>query len=196
MGQYYYPIITKIGQKRNTNKRFYSHEYDHNGLKLMEHSYITNIFVETVLNELYMKRGLHLAWVGDYSDLQEDLLEDKDPKLFESMILARRSDRYSHPAEYHGSHRYYINHTKKEILDLESYKNVNGFNDYWGDCYIHPIPLLTAIGNGKGGGDYSGINEELVGIWATDEIEARDDLLPDYLDKYNDISTEIIFKEE
>ena len=31
---------------------------------------------------------------------------------------------------------------------------------------IHPLPLLTAEGNGRGGGDYHGTNMEMVGAWA------------------------------
>ena len=40
-----------------------------------------------------------------------------------------------------------------------------------GDFVFSPIPLLTAIGNGRGGGDY--FREDmrgLVGYWAGDEV--------------------------
>jgi hypothetical protein len=35
---------------------------------------------------------------------------------------------------------------------------------------IHPLPLLCADGNQRGGGDYYGANEDLVGSWAYDRI--------------------------
>jgi hypothetical protein len=39
---------------------------------------------------------------------------------------------------------------------------------------IHPLPLLTAEGNGNGGGDYYGENKNMVGIWARDIISISD----------------------
>ena len=48
MGQYYMPtLIAEDG----TVSTLYSHQYD-NGLKLMEHSYIGNKFVNAVLTQL------------------------------------------------------------------------------------------------------------------------------------------------
>lgn len=44
MGQYYKPII--LSDDNKVVAYMYSHDYD-NGLKLMEHSYIGNNFVET-----------------------------------------------------------------------------------------------------------------------------------------------------
>ncbi len=50
MGQYYKPINID-------NKQWlYSHEYNHNGLKLMEHSWIGNDFVGAVMS-LMVKGG-------------------------------------------------------------------------------------------------------------------------------------------
>ena len=43
-------------------------------------------------------------------------------------------------------------------------------NNYDG-WIIHPLPLLTCIGNGGSGGDYfSDIGQDDVGTWAFDEI--------------------------
>ena len=38
----------------------------------------------------------------------------------------------------------------------------------WG-WKLHPLPLLTCEGNGRGGGDFHGSNE-LIGTWARDVI--------------------------
>jgi hypothetical protein len=39
--------------------------------------------------------------------------------------------------------------------------------------HIHPLSLLTAEGNGRGGGDYRGAHEDLVGSWARDVISVE-----------------------
>ena len=47
------------------------------------------------------------------------------------------------------------------------------------EYYIHPLPLLTSEGNGRGGGDYHTSDEYLenmVGSWARDVIEVTDDV--------------------
>ena len=52
MGQYYKPTILKDRKVKNKSDIvvwFYSHNYD-NGLKLMEHSYKGNNFVNAVRN--------------------------------------------------------------------------------------------------------------------------------------------------
>lgn len=35
---------------------------------------------------------------------------------------------------------------------------------------MHPLPLLCADGNGRGGGDYYDLNKEVVGYWAYNRI--------------------------
>ena len=64
----------------------------------------------------------------------------------------------------------------------------------------HPLPLLTAVGNGLGGGDYHGINEEKVGSWAFDLLEVVDHekalnlLTKNHYKIYNIIFSEMIKK--
>ena len=51
-------------------------------------------------------------------------------------------------------------------------------------CEFHPLPLLTANGNGRGGGDYLGSDMDLVGSWAGDRIAVANDegmIKTDYL---------------
>lgn len=62
---------------------------------------------------------------------------------------------------------------------------------------IHPIPLLTAVGNGKGGGDYFGVNNELVGRWAGDALYIDDEepvepfkeIFPIFREKWQNFTT-------
>jgi hypothetical protein len=54
----------------------------------------------------------------------------------------------------------YINKTKiKSIPD-------------WKGTKIHPLPLLTCEGNGRGGGDFRG-EHDLIGSWARDVISVE-----------------------
>ncbi len=60
MGQYYMPtLIAEDGSIRT----LYSHAYD-NGLKLMEHSYIGNDFVNAA-STLIWQNPCRVAWIGD-----------------------------------------------------------------------------------------------------------------------------------
>lgn len=59
--------------------------------------------------------------------------------------------------------RYIINTNKKQYIDLWMVEGI--------DTPLHPLPLLTAEGNGRGGGDYEGTNMKLVGSWARDFIK-------------------------
>jgi hypothetical protein len=55
---------------------------------------------------------------------------------------------------------------------------------------LHPLPLLTAEGNGRGGGDFRGDDpQNLVGSWARDLISVEAALTPEQLNEY----TELVF---
>ena len=43
-------------------------------------------------------------------------------------------------------------------------------NEEWD---ISPLPLLTALGNGRGGGDYRGTNMDKIGIWVGDVLSVE-----------------------
>jgi hypothetical protein len=45
---------------------------------------------------------------------------------------------------------------------------------------IHPLPLLTADGNGRGGGDYNGEGIDHVGTWARDRISLMKEIPEDF----------------
>lgn len=70
--------------------------------------------------------------------------------------------------------RFIINHTKKEYVDIKHLKCENP--EYWGckDRFIHPLPLLTCEGCGRGLGDYHQSEDhpsyKYVGAWARDVI--------------------------
>ena len=62
MGQYYMPVI----KRGNVLRRVYSHDFG-NGLKLTEHSYVGNNFVNVVANEI-VDNPAQLYWLGDYAE--------------------------------------------------------------------------------------------------------------------------------
>ena len=64
MGQYYYPII--MGKRYGVKGWLYSWDYE-NGLKLTEHSYMGNYFVNAVLTKIN-HQPMRIAWIGDYAD--------------------------------------------------------------------------------------------------------------------------------
>ena len=160
MGQYYMPVI-KNGRKIN---KVYSHDFN-NGLKLTEHSYIGNNFVNVVANYL-VENPSKLYWCGDYAE--EDDFNTK--KEFETVYNfawnseGERTTLKNTNTEFDWSKDwYFVNNTKKEYLLMPKYEE-----DKW---TYSPISLLTAIGNGRGGGDYE--KEDMlsvVGYWAGDIV--------------------------
>ena len=177
MGQYYIPCLLKKGYK--TNKKpvvgaLYSHHFN-NGLKLMEHSYVGNEFVKAVTYMLFGNEKHPFVWCGDYADainndrnMYQCACEDEfDTKYTEKFL--KENPKWFENEDL----KYIINHSKKQYVVVDDY-----IEDVW---QIHPLPLLTADGNGRGGGDYRSENDEdKVGIWAYDIIECNDDAPEDY----------------
>ena len=189
MGQYYYPTILREKNKRFYSEEFYSHDYD-NGLKLTEHSYCGNNFVETIMAQLLNKPG-RLAWIGDYhsdgdfAELNPDLPEIIEKKFYAHYKCFTSSGNadyckgkhvryYNKPEEVKERQgRFIINQDKKCYIVMEEYEKNSLTCAEVNDWHFHPIPLLTAVGNGRGGGDFHGIGEEDVGCWAGDLLEVR-----------------------
>jgi hypothetical protein len=160
MGQGYVAIIlaSKQGPKEIIRTWINPHEYN-NGYKLMEHSYIRNQFVQAV-ESLIRPEGIfyksRLVWAGDYADNEEGLDENLNTLCFNKT----NEGKISYPARSDmSSYRYIVNHTKNQYVIKNAYS-------------IHPLPLLTVEGNGRGGGDYMG-GDELVGTWARDIISVE-----------------------
>jgi len=158
MGQYYKPVSLE-------KKEFlYSHDYK-NGLKLMEHSWLDNNFINAV--EHLLKRGGKwygdsILWAGDYADNEPDsknniygIVDEEGKKIKPS---TEKKD---------NSLRYLKNLDTKEFVDLKKVP-VTELYEGW-EWRIHPLPLLTCEGNGRGGGDYRG-SSDLVGKWARNRV--------------------------
>lgn len=152
MGQYYRAILLKEDE---ICKAFSPYDYD-NGAKLMEHSYIGDYFVEAVERALTNKK-YSLIWAGDYAD------EDYYSRPLSETFVKNEGE--NHIDDNTITPRYIINYSKKVYIDKNKLNNADN------EGYIvHPLPILTCMGNGRGGGDYHGDNMKLVGTWAKDVI--------------------------
>ena len=158
MGQYYYAVILDAnGWIRVWMAPGFS-------AKLMEHSYLDNEGVGAFEWELTPEGRHHMsrvAWCGDYADAEPGL--GKNLHLIcnerkDLMLLSTANNTSEYP--------FLVNHTKREFVDKRKVaKGVEGLR-------IHPLPLLTCEGNGRGGGDFHG-ESPLVGSWARDVISAE-----------------------
>ena len=182
MGQYWKSVCL------DTKEQMEPHKYD-NGAKIMEHSWLKNNFVQAVEGMLTPKGKWwqkKLVWAGDYMD-DNIYIDPADLLKVKQKIFDEYHETY--PEQYPdvestGANLYYVSDEMfKEVrpahIDMESYPFIVNYdeNQYVDkrDCpdnngwIIHPLPLLTCSGNGRGGGDYHQGNG-FIGIWAGDRI--------------------------
>ena len=196
MGQYYIPSVLRKNWKTAKNPVLVSLKcYDFgNGAKLMEHSYIGDRFVRSMefllANDF---KGHPFVWCGDYADHVEtktgehDIYRDASLFIYEdydSPTNDKKSRKYLalkdsipampewkegekwNPYETIPYYKYLVNYTKKQYCIVPEF-DIN-------EHQVHPLPLLTCSGNGRGGGDYR-LDDERVGIWAFDRIGLTND---------------------
>ena len=159
MGQYYSPLIKRENEYT---------AYDLNsGLKLTEHSWLYNPDVNAIAEMLY-KNPAQLAWVGDYANETEEEKAVHQYAWGEDAPLQKLPEGDGHFVEG----KFLVNHDKKEYIDIEHYTEKSMYDDW---C-PHPLSLMTAMGNGRGGGDYrSPVNADMIGSWAMDTISVEDE---------------------
>jgi hypothetical protein len=156
MGQYYYTIILDAEGKIVAWMNAYAYNQ---GVKLMEHSYLTSRYVNAVEFSLSPEGAYHktrVVWAGDYADEEpgqaknlNSLCDENNSKLVRPDVISATK------------YRYIVNHTKKQYVDKSKVRN------------LHPLPLLTAEGNGRGGGDLEDA-PAFVGSWARDVISVEE----------------------
>jgi len=159
MGQYYFAVI--LDDEGDIVAWMNAYGYNE-GVKLMEHAYLTSAFVNAVEFSLSPEGAYYksrVVWAGDYADDEHRyykknlhaLCNDDESKLIRPE--PRSATKY----------RYIVNHTKKQYVDKSKAHN------------FHPLPLLTAEGNGRGGGDLYDA-PPFVGSWARDVISVEEEL--------------------
>jgi len=155
-----------------TSKRYDTHEYGI-GLKLMEHSYLRNNYVNAMMSIIKNKTA-SIGWVCDY---------------YEGDWSWNNSEEVSTEEDY-GDINYVVNKTKKVYIDFEKYEDYFVNSDE--PSIIHPVPLLIKSNNDPmGGGDYHK-EDERIGTWFKDELYTTE-YIP-YSD-YQDVTLDCIFME-
>lgn len=168
MGQYYMPIIENEHGRTVFDRRV---DGEYTMAKLMEHSYWDNPFCCAFAEKL-VDTPTKVCWVGDYAEPEEceDLGFTYNEVWGESYwnnAVGVKSTDFSLD-----NVRYLVNETRKQVVDLKEYKRKAILSKpRYGT--INPIPLLTCLGNGRGGGDFHGSDKSTnsyVGRWAWDVI--------------------------
>lgn len=176
MGQYFKPA--------NTTKKvnLVAHDFD-NGLKIMEHSYIGNNFVEVVMTLLANEwNGDNFVWAGDYSeefDYAYCFDREKLNNYRNDLQILFSKDKIL-----------IVNYDRREFVDLRKYISEAPKTEY--DFQIHPLPMLTCSEQGLGGGDYRGEQDSFLGLWVNNSIGViTEEMEGDWLD----ITEKLEFKE-
>lgn len=176
MGQYYRIVIRDKNGIVHYNSRKVK-DCVHIFGKLMEHSYFDSAIMNAVANFIEKNGPCKLMWVGDYAEKKAvddicncqvnfDAIWNDDVKFRDGDNACRNI--FDNANDYKWDGKYLVNHTKKMYIS---------FTDYMRDMEddICPLSLLTAVGNGCGGGDYCGSSQDMVGKWAWDEISIETD---------------------
>lgn len=172
MGQYYTPVLKQDAMVTLYNRSIHNSD-DWNGAKLMEHSWWDNSFMCAIGSKIYKHHG-QIAWVGDYSNYED--YRKLARKTFKDVPYNKIWGKKPLPevgidaSDFRFDNKFLCNHTKKQYVDLKLYYEQS---DADGWC-VNPLSLLCALGNGAGGGDYSGSHNEVIGTWAWDEISIED----------------------
>jgi hypothetical protein len=185
MGQYFIAVVqaTKYNEKRKFLKKQFIIKPTYS--KLLAHSDINDFeprLVANLMHQLYIEGwSTQLVWLGDYHQenfgskkLYEKLRDKVTPYEMrqvndETFVKFEGVGEFSIEKDY----RYLINSEKCEYIDFKKYLIDDNL-----DCLLHPLPMLTADGNGKGNGDY--FNQENwrdVGRWKYDTIIVSDELI-------------------
>jgi hypothetical protein len=153
MGQYYKTIILSDSVpeegKQEIIRLALSGTAYRNGLKLTEHSWIGNAFVEVIewlISPVGMFHKSRIVWAGDYADSEPIVRQN----LYH--IAENNEEQYTYPHMMPPkdfkveNYRYIINHTKREYVDKERAKNDAKANDDYGED-IEYVVVIPTYGN-------------------------------------------------
>lgn len=166
MGQYYMPIL---GDAYGLNCKVFDRSVNrqYTLAKLLEHSWWQNNFVNAFSEFLYNNLG-RVCWVGDYATEPDDFnlnVPTAIPRPNYKKVWGKNVRYHScQLSDFTPDGKFLVNFDARQFIDLDEYKTNSVGSDGW---VIHPIPLLTAIGNDRGGGDFhSGVGYKHIGSWA------------------------------
>ena len=195
MGQYYYILMKEENKKSAVYNRdlIVNGKKEYTFAKLMEHSWWLNPMVNAIAEKIYNTvNPVQIIWMGDYAngfidekDTFNGLSYNKINKLYDRCWSRDSKTKAIKTTEFTLDGKFLINHTKKLYINCSKYyeDSVMKTKDY-GDWCIHPLPLLTCLGNGLGGGDYRSPTDDssdfLVGTWAWDNLSIKDEPILEY----------------
>ncbi len=183
MGQYYRAVVGKKNVCALKNCKIFD-SFDvkdvdgsdsGSGMKILEHGWMGNWFCLGVEKEIY-KNPMRIIWVGDYADAEMRKAAKKAAKASfipgPGVWAKDGTEVIVHDESFSLDGKFLVNHTLRQFVALDDYASRSKDEDAWS---IDPLPLLTAIGNGQGGGDYYGaMSAGFVGAWAWHEISIED----------------------
>lgn len=193
MGQYFKAmVIEKRDDDQMVKVQVLSPRSYDNFSKLTESAFIGNNYVNAVMG-MIEDSPQRVAWMGDYADDEYgDPYEKKMPHdefmRFWEVAWRNEDDTFAakpEPMKFDMDSKgwYLVNHTQRLVLSFDDFIGKNKWLERYRDYQtgkemeewwcMSPLPLLTACGNGRGGGDY---HEQFpdyrqVGTWAFDVIE-------------------------
>lgn len=186
MGQYYQAVIEMDGADAPavvsplSFPRIIHGKPFGEGQKLVEHSLVngkppvsslTVAFVMGLLSDAGRKSA-RVWWMGDYAGNVIDR-DDRDAwGAFEAAWVDGPSKRASREATEEERENactgYLVDLDQRTFVDVAASCNGRDTESHW---VLHPLPLLTAVGNGQGCSDYRGPDPDgLVGSWAGHRI--------------------------
>ena len=182
MGQYYRAIL---GDSFGLNCKVFDRSVDgeYTFAKLLEHSWWRNSFVNA-FSELIYNEPSRVIWCGDYADEPDDFDFPNCSAFYVPYYGEVWGDTVSAISvsltDFTLDGKFLLNHDTKQFVDSNEYKAA--CTDTHGWC-IHPLPLLTAVGNDRGSGDFHEGNTgfEFVGSWAWHLISFSDSPPSDFL---------------
>ena len=191
MGQYFMPIL---GNAFGTDCKVFNRSVDgeYTFAKLMEHSWWLSPFVNSISARLY-KELVRVAWVGDYADEPDDFCFKNCSAFYVPSYREVWGDGVLTlgltSTDFTLDGKFLLNYDTRQFVSLDEYKAASVDKDGW---VIHPLPLLTAVGNDRGSGDFHEGNTgyEFVGIWAWHLLSIVDTRPPKHFKKLN-----LVFKE-
>jgi hypothetical protein len=183
MGAYYSGTIEIVNKYDKEKVNYYSFcpLDSKNGSKLMEHSYIGNNYVESVL-QLLKQEPRRLMWVCDYataSDVHEKWLWDNTIET-------------PYPICTKGN-RYIYNIDREVFIDIKKLKKLYikaGTTEFM----IHPIPILCNSNFESQGGGYFHCEDNRRNTWAGDRIMVSEKQICEYCE-FTDITRDCLFFE-
>ncbi len=184
MGQYY--KFMNIDKKQICEKNRHS-------WKLMEHSFLGNDYCNDILRLLSNEwKGDRVLQVGDYAQADDETLtQNIIASILKELNVPDNTSLYNYCNSFENVNpkskkdiRYVYNLDKKEYVDLfrQPIEWCYCDNKYFGTAKINSFALLIGCGNGLGGGDYHGVNKNLVGYWAGDRFISSKEPLKEYAD--------------